>query len=407
MLLASHSPQWAEGLRVRGGATQTRKFARQPRQGERKYHRNPKRLRSVTADFLLPSMGRRIKDEGWSYPPLPCFLSPNVVKHAASRIHCTQLHAIPSPLNGQRVRVKGGQSGELPFCSHASPISPVFPVRYFLDVALAPVNQPKWCREQNARPSVLNSKTAGSGCFATSNTRHERHPVPGAQENRAVRRPIPDCIAPRHKRSQGNARQLDAAAEIYKPKTAGREEWPTISSPPKCFFSAGRGRWNVDSSSVVLAVERFQFKVLLAGRFDCAAGQISAFGWHHPSPSIPLPIKGRGRQVASPRYHSNFPGNPKRLRSVTADFLLPPMGRRIKDEGCLYPALPFTTFSLFRNQLYNRLLLNKFHPQPARPSNPAAPQLASLSPQWGEGLRVRGGYTHSSPISHCNRQPPC
>jgi hypothetical protein len=172
--------------------------------------------------------------------------------------------AVPSPLNGERVRVRGGQVVDLPIFLIASATASVYPAGYSLDAAPAPASHPKWRPAQSARPSIENSKNAASECSAISSNHRAVYPLPAAQEIHVVRRPVPDCIALRRKRNRASVRRPDAAAGICKRRSAGRAESPTVSSPPKWNFSAERGKWNWDSSSVGLMDELFQFKVLFA-----------------------------------------------------------------------------------------------------------------------------------------------
>jgi len=187
---------------------------------------------------------------------------------------------IPSPLNGERARVRGGQINNLPFSLSALPIAPVSPAEHFLDALPAPVGQPRWYRARSAHFAIENSKIVACEYSVILNKRHAPRPVPDVQESRAARRPAPNCSVLRRKKNRGSVCQLDVAAEICRQKNAGRAGWPTISSPPRWNFSGGYGKLNWRSRRDGLVDASIEFKT----RIDCKAGCFS----------FPLPSTGRG-----------------------------------------------------------------------------------------------------------------
>ncbi len=175
---------------------------------------------------------------------------------------------VPSPLNGERVRVRGGQAhthshfesamtfppltpalsplrGERE-ASRAMAVSSACPAPHFPDAALVLAGQPKWFHESSAHLLVGNSRSDASGySISFSETYHAPHQLAGAQGIRVALHPVPDCSAPRHSRSRGSALESRAGGETCRLRSDGREECATASSQPTSisFAEGGRGLW--------------------------------------------------------------------------------------------------------------------------------------------------------------------
>ncbi len=177
-----------------------------------------------------------------------------------NRIFQRRTLAVPSPLNGERARVRGGQVLEVPISSSVSAGELVFPAEHYPDAARVTASPPKSVRARTEHPAIANSKTAASGCFAISNTLPAVCRALVAPEIRAGRRPVRGCSAPRHRKNPDRMRRLGADAENCRQRNDGRGESPTAFFPPKWISSAGRGTGKPDSLRNDLTGRRFQFK---------------------------------------------------------------------------------------------------------------------------------------------------
>ena len=83
-----------------------------------------------------------------------------------------------------------------------------------------------------------------------------------------------------------------------------------------------------------------------------------------------------------------------------------PQSRRDQSSGQAIPSCHFSTALLLRNTLCKCLVLQYVTFASKAPKLPAASPLASLSPQRGEGLRVRGGHIQSRLPSVSSRISP-
>jgi len=156
---------------------------------------------------------------------------------------------VPSPLNGERVRVRGGRRLACSISSNAWATAPASPVEHFPDALLA------------------------LAC-----------PALAAQANRAASHQVPGCNAPRHKRNRDSAARPCVVAGTCKRKSAGRGEWPTVSSRPTWILCGGHGRASWDSSRAGLAKCSGQFK-------RC---------WFFPPLTLALsPLRGEGMRYDS------------------------------------------------------------------------------------------------------------
>ena len=149
---------------------------------------------------------------------------------------------VPSPLNGERGRVRGGSAQQSLLsekASFATAASFACPVRHFPDAALAFASQPKSFHESSARLSAASSRSGASRCSTLfSETHHAPHQLAGAQEIHADRHPVRDRSGPQHNRSRGSAHQFRAVAGTCKPRNNGREEYAKASSQPTWISSA-------------------------------------------------------------------------------------------------------------------------------------------------------------------------
>lgn len=181
-----------------------------------------------------------------------------------NRIFHWRALAVPSPLNGERVRVRGGRVFDFQIASSVLAGELVSAAKYFPDAAHATASRTKSSRAQSAHPSIANSKTAASGCFAFSNMPRVACPSPVVPGIRAGRRPVPDCSVPRRRKNRDNVCRLDADAGICRRKSAGRAESPTTFFPPRWIFSARHGKGKPDSLRNYLTGLLFQFKRLFS-----------------------------------------------------------------------------------------------------------------------------------------------
>ena len=97
------------------------------------------------------------------------------------------------------------------------------------------------------------------------------------------------------------------------------------------------------------------------------------------------------------------------FRGLRHRFLLSSMGRRTKDEGWLYPALPVSTVCPQNPENPRNITFITMKQQPSRQKpwqHFAASATDSFSPQWGEGPRMRGGYTQRSQFPPFARKTP-
>jgi len=246
-----------------------------------------------------------------------------------------------SPQRGEGLRVRGGQINPFSLILTASPTSPASPVLDFQDAVPAPASPPKSYRAQNARLLTENSKIAGFGCCVISNNHPAQRPLLAAQETHVVRHPVPDCIALRRSRNRGNAIPSGVVGEICKRKIAGHGGWPRVSFLPKWIFCVAPVPVPLHSSVIGLAEQTEKFK-----------------RWVQPPLTLTLsPLRGEG--TAGERELVN------RSRSL---------------QSHVWNKQPKTYASPCRSRILQ-----------------AYPLRASLSPQRGEGLRVRGvrAETHS------------
>jgi hypothetical protein len=170
----------------------------------------------------------------------------------------------PSPLNGERAGVRGGNVQNQPEVSTASAIGPASLALRSADVWPGFADQPISCRESIEYPSTGSSKSGGSQCSGILDTRRERHLWLGAPGIRADHRPIPGCNGPRRRKNPGSVRQLCAGGGTYTPKTGGRAKSPRVSSPPKWSCAAAFAPRNWGSSALGLTLARFGFKPAIA-----------------------------------------------------------------------------------------------------------------------------------------------
>ena len=172
--------------------------------------------------------------------------------------------AIPSPLNGERVRVRGENLPLHPNVSSAWVISLVSQAEHSRDARRAPASLPRWHHVRTARPSVANSKTVAFECYEISDIHRVLRPLLVPLEIRAGLHPVQDCNAPLHNRNRDSIRRLCAACGICKRKRVGHGELPKASSRPKWTFSVAREPKNWDSLLMELMTDPFQFKRLLS-----------------------------------------------------------------------------------------------------------------------------------------------
>ncbi len=178
-------------------------------------------------------------------------------------VQSTTLGTVPSPLNGERVRVRGGQCLVRPTFSTAWTISPASSAEHSPGARRVAVNRPRWCHAQTGHLLVASSKSAGSQCCVTSNTRHALRRSPAAPESRAGLHRVPSCNAPRHKRNQGSAYQPCVVVGTCRLRNDGHAGWPTTSSRPRWTSGAGRERGNWGSLRIGLTRRTIHFKRLL------------------------------------------------------------------------------------------------------------------------------------------------
>lgn len=167
---------------------------------------------------------------------------------------------VPSPLSGERVRVRGGYCPTRSISSTASATSPAAPVAHCPDALPVPASLPRLCRAQTERPSVVSSKTCVFVCCATLDTHRVLHPSFVAPEIRVDPHPVQDCSALRHNRNRGNGRRHCVAVETCRRRSGGRGESPITSSRPKWIFSASHERVNWNSSETGLTQPERHFK---------------------------------------------------------------------------------------------------------------------------------------------------
>lgn len=153
----------------------------------------------------------------------------------------------PSPLNGERVGVRGESAAGHPTSANVLAVLSVCRALHLPDVATAIANPPRWCRAQKARLSAVSSKTSSSRCFLTANARHGERLAHGAWENHADHHPVPSCSEPRHNRNPDSAFPLCVDGEICKPKNDGRAELPKASLRSKWIVSSALWRWSLSS----------------------------------------------------------------------------------------------------------------------------------------------------------------
>ena len=217
----------------------------------------------------------------------------------------------------------------------ASAAVPVSPAEDFPCAVLGPANPPRSCPAQTERPSVVNSKTAASGCCATSDTHRAPRPSPDVPGNRAGHHRVRGCNALRRNRDRGNVPPLYVVAGICRLRIAGRAEWPITFFPPRWISceALGQDRW--DSSALDLTEGLLRFKRWIA---------------HSPLTLTLSPLRGEGTAFT-------------RRGNVRAS-IVPPAHKAFR---------PDAAGSHATDQRIQVL-----------------PPAASLSPQRGEGLRVRG-----------------
>jgi hypothetical protein len=208
---------------------------------------------------------------------------------------------VPSPLNGERVRVRGGAAHRSPSRSEPPDLPPLTPalsplrgegetlalvaqvlarllpssrikrvrgdaqqrpsaeqasrekavlssspVEHSRDEMLSSAGQPKSFHGPSAHLSTASSRSdAFQYSILFSATNPAQRPLPDARENRVARHPVPDCSAPRHNRSRSSAHQLYVGGETYTRRTDGREGYSRAFSRPTSisFAAAVRGWW--------------------------------------------------------------------------------------------------------------------------------------------------------------------
>lgn len=168
--------------------------------------------------------------------------------------------AAPSPLNGERVGVRGGQSLGHPIFFDVSPNAHAFPAVRFPGAVPASANLSRWYRAQTGHLLTANSKTGASGCCVISDTHRGSHLLPGVRESHAARHPVPSCSALRRRKNPGCDHRPDAAAGICRPRTDGRARSPRAFFQPRWISCAKRepSRWS--SSAIELTKPLKQFK---------------------------------------------------------------------------------------------------------------------------------------------------
>ncbi len=168
-----------------------------------------------------------------------------------------------SPQRGE-VKVRGEPAVVRPNFSAAWAIVLTASAQHFLDVARAPANPPQSFPGPSAGLAVENSRTAVSECCASSNKQRAPHPSPAALEKRVGCRPVPDCSALRRNKNPECAGPFRVVAGIYKPRSSGHAESPTIFSPPRWLFFVKLWRWRRPSSVAGLTNCLWPFKRWLA-----------------------------------------------------------------------------------------------------------------------------------------------
>ena len=146
----------------------------------------------------------------------------------------------PSPLNGERAGVRGEKGVRHPTCWLASEVVRVSRALHWPDAAPVPADPTRLCLERNARRAVGDSKTAGSRCFVTVDTRHVFGPCSAEVETRVGARPIRGCNGPRHSRNPGSVRPACVVGGTCSPRIAGRGECAIAFSRPKGLSRAVR-----------------------------------------------------------------------------------------------------------------------------------------------------------------------
>ena len=156
---------------------------------------------------------------------------------------------VPSPLNGERDRVRGGHTHRPPqsrWVSLSTTASSVCPVPHFLDVVHAFANRPKWFRAQNECPSTASSKIDALQCSTSregkSRASHLLHDV---LETRAGFHPTPDCNELQRSKSRDSGLPVCAGDETYKQRNADHGGCATASFRPTwtSFAKVGRVEW--------------------------------------------------------------------------------------------------------------------------------------------------------------------
>jgi hypothetical protein len=190
----------------------------------------------------------------------------NVLSAATQLGISAEAHRVPSPLNGERVRVRGDSARTLSHCESAiafppltpalSPLrgegetasrvrttSPASPAERSPDAMRAFAGQPKSCRAQNECPSTASSKTGGLRCSTSrGGNYHAWRLHPGARESRVDLHRVPSCSEPQRSRSRGSAHPLYVADGTYMRKSVDHGEFATASSPPTWTFCEACGR---------------------------------------------------------------------------------------------------------------------------------------------------------------------
>jgi len=123
---------------------------------------------------------------------------------------------------------------------------------------------------------------------------------------------------------------------------------------------------------------------------------IEGEGWSYPEPP-PARASGGGRSRAATSFAC---GAGTLWRGFAGGLAHDAMAIQTTQLSQSFPKL--NAGSLLKNSICKYLFLQYVTPLPTSPIQLAASPLASLSPQRGEGLRVRGGHIRS----HLPREPP-
>jgi len=269
------SPLNGERVRVRGGSAQTLSHfenattlppltpALSPLRGEGEPFARISQIRTLLAPWSRSAGIAAVGNAPAAAPsPRPTPLDFTTAPQTGAAL------LVPSPLNGERVRVRGGSAHTLSHFESATtfpPLTPALsplrgegeasrvkaissssPVPHFPNAARGVASQPKSFRESSARLSIASSRSGASRCsILFSDTHHAPHQLAGAQGIHADLHPVPNCSEPPRNKSRGSGHQFRADGETYTPRNGGRGRCATVASQPKWISSAevGRGLW--------------------------------------------------------------------------------------------------------------------------------------------------------------------